>query len=169
MIDFYTKISQTATQLANSCQKTGKILAVAESCTGGWLSKVLTDRAGSSEWFDGGFVTYSNAAKKHMISVQKGTLETYGAVSREVVIEMARGVLAHTNATLSVAISGIAGPGGGTEEKPIGLVWFAFAHKLKGETSISTEKYIFKGGRNDVREQAVLQALSGLLIIVESI
>ncbi len=168
MVDFYTEISKTATQLAKSCLKTGKILAVAESCTGGWLSKSLTDLAGSSEWFDGGFVTYSNEAKINMISVHKDSLESYGAVSEQVVIEMAQGVLAHTKATLSVAISGIAGPGGGTEEKPVGLVWFAFVNNNKGEFTVSTEKQIFNGNRNDIRGQAVLQALSGLLKIAKS-
>ncbi|MFV1983623.1 MAG: CinA family protein [Thiohalomonadales bacterium] len=166
-MDFYTEISKTATQLAKACLKTGKLLAVAESCTGGWLSKSLTDLAGSSEWFDGGFVTYSNEAKINMISVQKDSLESYGAVSEQVVIEMARGVLAHTKASFSVAISGIAGPGGGTEEKPVGLVWFAFVNNNKGEFTVSTEQHIFNGNRNDIRGQAVLQALAGLLKIAK--
>ncbi len=163
MVDFYTDISKFATELAKSCLKSGKVLATAESCTGGWIAKSLTDIAGSSEWFDGGFVTYSNEAKISMISVLKNTLESHGAVSEAVAIEMARGVLANTNANLSVAISGIAGPGGGTDEKPVGLVWFAYASSNNSDISVVTEKYIFNGDRNAVRAQAVLQALSGLL------
>lgn len=162
------KVSKIANQLAKSCLNVGISLAVAESCTGGWLSKSLTDIAGSSEWFECGFVTYSNDAKQSMISVQKETVDSYGAVSEEVVIEMARGVLTHSKATLSVAISGIAGPGGGSDEKPVGLVWFAYSYKKNKEINVTTEKHLFKGNRNDVRGQAVLQALTGLLKITES-
>ncbi|MFV2061331.1 MAG: CinA family protein [Gammaproteobacteria bacterium] len=168
MVDFYTEISKIATELAISSLKSGKVLATAESCTGGWLAKSLTDIAGSSEWFDSGFVTYSNESKISMISVAKSTLETHGAVSEAVVIEMAKGILANTNATLSVAISGIAGPGGGTIEKPVGLVWFAFANDSNTEIMVVTEKHVFKGDRNAVRAQAVIQALNGLVKLTES-
>ena len=168
MVDFYTKISEIAIELAKIAQKSQMILATAESCTGGWLAKSLTDIAGSSEWFDGGFVTYSNESKMSMISVQESTLAAHGAVSEAVVIEMAQGVLTHTNATIAVSISGIAGPGGGSDEKPVGLVWFAFAKNGNGDISVSTEKYIFAGDRNEVRGQAVVQALSGLLKIIQS-
>jgi len=102
------KISETVEQLAQQCLNIDIKLAVAESCTGGWLAKSITDLAGSSGWFDRGFVTYSNEAKNSMISVQNTTLESYGAVSEQVVSEMAQGVLIHSNASLSVAISGIA-------------------------------------------------------------
>lgn len=159
------KVIRTANQLANICLNIDIKVAVAESCTGGWLSKSLTDIAGSSEWFEGGFVSYSNEAKMSMISVNKSTLESHGAVSKAVVIEMAHGVLKFTNATLSVAISGIAGPGGGTEEKPVGLVWLAYANINNSKISVTTEQHVYKGDRSDVRSQAVLQALSGLLKI----
>jgi len=162
------KIAEIANQLALKCLNLGITVAVAESCTGGWLAKSLTDLAGSSEWFDRGFVTYSNEAKISMISVGKSTIEQHGAVSQQVVVEMARGVLSNSNVSVSVAISGIAGPSGGTEEKPVGLVWFAYARDLHGEVSLVTEKQVFNGDRNDVRGQAVLTALNGLLKIVDS-
>ncbi len=166
--DIDYKIAQTAKQLAESCVSSDINLAVAESCTGGWLSKALTDIAGSSRWFECGFVTYSNDAKMCMISVQQATLESYGAVSENTVAEMARGVLSHSNATLSVAISGIAGPDGGSAEKPVGLVWFAFAMTVNNETNVFTEKHLFKGDRKAVRGQAVLQALSGFIKIIQA-
>jgi len=168
MVDFYTEISKIATELAKSCLISGQILAVAESCTGGWVAKSLTDIAGSSEWFDRGFVTYSNESKMNMVSVLKSTLDAHGAVSKAVVVEMAQGVLANSNATLSVSISGIAGPSGGSDEKPVGLVWFAFAKKQNDKISVSTEKCIFAGDRNDVRGQSVVTALSGLLKLTNS-
>jgi len=162
------KIVEIANQLANKCLNVGVKLAAAESCTGGWLAKSLTDIAGSSQWFEGGFVTYSNAAKVSMISVQKKSLDSHGAVSETIVIEMARGVLAHLDATLSVAISGIAGPGGGSNDKPVGFVWFAFAHKHNSEITVITEKHVFDGDRYAIRQQAVLSGLTGLLRIVAS-
>ncbi|VAW94216.1 Nicotinamide-nucleotide amidase [hydrothermal vent metagenome] len=165
--DIDYKITQTVKQLAESCLDAGISIAVAESCTGGWLSKVLTDIAGSSRWFECGFVTYSNDAKMSMISVQQTTLESYGAVSKNTVSEMASGVLAHSNATLSVAISGIAGPDGGSVEKPVGLVWFAFASAFDQKVNVVTEKHLFKGSREQVRGQAVLQALSGFIQIIQ--
>ena len=134
-------------------------LATAESCTGGWIAKVLTDRAGSSAWFDRGFVTYSNRAKRDMLGVRAETLEQFGAVSRETVLEMAQGALDHSTAEYSVAVSGIAGPGGGTPDKPLGTVWLAWGTP----TSVEAVVEHFSGDREAVRAQTVEQALRGLL------
>ena len=135
-------------------------LSVAESCTGGWLAKELTDIAGSSQWFDRGFVTYSNAAKHEMLGVLLQTIEQSGAVSEEVVCEMALGVLEHSPADVAVAISGIAGPGGGSVDKPVGTVWFAWC--MRNDVPVAQKK-IFPGDRNAVREAAVKYAVEHLL------
>ncbi len=140
-------------------------LAVAESCTGGWVAKVLTDIAGSSQWFDRGFVSYSNAAKQAMLGVQAVTLEDDGAVSERTVIEMANGVLRHSDADVSLAISGIAGPGGGVPGKPVGMVCFAWV--AKHGVSLS-ETRLFKGDRDAVRSQSVCYALNGLLNVIQT-
>lgn len=158
-------ITTIVEQLAELFISTNKKLAVAESCTGGWIAKVLTDLAGSSVWFDRGFVTYSNHAKHEMLGVANKTLENHGAVSEEVVEAMALGALTHSDADYSLSVSGIAGPGGSSVDKPIGLVWFAWCGKeaKDKEKVISSEQKIFLGDRNAVREQAVLYALTGLL------
>ncbi len=151
-------------QLADVLLKNNKRVAVAESCTGGWVAKCLTDLAGSSDWFERGFVTYSNQAKQEMLGVSESTLENHGAVSEKTVIEMAAGVLKHSHADYSLSISGIAGPGGGSEEKPVGLVWFAFAGN---DNAIFSIQQNFSGDRNAVREQAVLYALTELTRFIE--
>ena len=135
-------------------------LVTAESCTGGWLAKVCTDRVGSSAWFDRGFVTYSNAAKQELLGVSTATLERHGAVSREIVLEMVAGALARSRADWAVAISGIAGPGGGSEAKPVGTVWFAWAgpHGWRHASTVQ-----FEGDRDAVRRQAVATALQVLV------
>ena len=150
-------------QLAELLIKNNKMLAVAESCTGGWIAKLLTDLAGSSSWFDRGFVTYSNQAKQEMLGVLTKTLENDGAVSQETVIEMASGVLKNSQADYSLSVSGIAGPEGGTDDKPVGLVWFAWASH---NAEVLTEQKIFNGDRNTVREQAALFALNGLIKLI---
>jgi len=136
------------------------LLCVAESCTGGWLAKTCTDIAGSSSWFDRGFVTYSNQSKQDMLDVKPTTLEQFGAVSKQVVIEMAQGALTHSSANMSVAITGIAGPDGGSPEKPVGTVWFAWASK---NTDVITELHHFNGDREAIRLQAVETALQGII------
>lgn len=146
-------------ELAGHLQRRAWWLACAESCTGGAIAAALTDLAGSSAWFDRGFVTYSNQAKHDMLDVAEQTLAESGAVSRETVIEMARGALAHSRAQLSVAVSGIAGPGGGTPEKPVGTVWIAWATAEQVETLCER----FPGDRAAVRAAAVDVALLGLL------
>ncbi len=155
-------------QIAALLLKNSKQLAVAESCTGGWVAKVLTDLAGSSVWFERGFVTYSNQAKHEMLGVAESTLKSYGAVSQETIIEMAIGALINSQADFSLSISGIAGPGGGSAEKPVGLVWFAWAEKKHDtEDVILSEQKIFSGDRDAVREQAVIFALTKLTNLLE--
>lgn len=138
----------------------GLMLATAESCTGGWLSKLITDVPGSSEWFERGFVTYSNAAKREMLGVSPRTLEGFGAVSKEVALEMARGAVAHRRAKVSVAVTGIAGPGGGSPAKPVGTVWLAW-YSAGGR--MATHEARFDGDRDAVRRAAVMTALEGLI------
>jgi nicotinamide-nucleotide amidase len=157
-------------KLAERLIKNNKKLAAAESCTGGWVAKVLTDLAGSSVWFERGFVTYSNQAKHEMLSVAESTLETYGAVSQETVIEMAVGALKNSHADFSLSVSGIAGPGGGSAEKPPGLVWFAWAVKDKNKLNIlAAERQVFVGDRESVRQQAVEYVLTRLMKLLEEI
>lgn len=149
-----------ATQLAEMLSERHLSVAVAESCTGGWIAKVLTDIPGSSAWFDRGFVTYSNNAKQDMLGVKTTTLQQHGAVSQAVAIEMALGACQHSEAQLSVAVTGIAGPGGGTPDKPVGTVWLAWLTR-SGEVSAVCRQ--FEGDREAVRRQAVATALQGLL------
>ena len=137
----------------------GKMLATAESCTGGMIAAALTDIAGSSEIFDRGFVTYSNAAKTEMLGVDADLILRVGAVSAEVAEAMAVGVLARSKAGVAVSVTGIAGPGGGSAEKPVGLVWFGLA-TAKG---VTTEQASFQGDRAGVRTQAAERGLSLLL------
>lgn len=140
-----------------------KTLAVAESCTGGWVAKVITDIQGSSGWFEEGFVTYSNRAKHKRLGVDSETLERDGAVSEAVVAEMARGALQATGADISLAVSGIAGPDGAGVDKPVGMVWFAWATRDDSAIAVRTQCRQFDGDREAVRRQAVQVALGGLL------
>jgi nicotinamide-nucleotide amidase len=149
-----------ARQLGERLLAKGLRLATAESCTGGWLAQVLTSIPGSSRWFERGFVTYSNAAKEEMLGVNPETLARCGAVSRETAEEMALGALRHGHAQVSVAITGIAGPDGGTAEKPVGTVWLAWAASGKPVSSILK---CYDGDRETVRRQAVSTALDGLI------
>ena len=154
------KLTELSQQLAKLLLQQQKQLAVAESCTGGWLAKCLTDIAGSSQWFERGFVTYSNAAKQEMIGVRAKTLLRDGAVSEAVVQEMALGALAHSHADISVATSGIAGPGGAVPGKAIGTVCFSWATK---DHSHHQDTRHFEGDREAVRRKSVACALEGLL------
>jgi len=138
----------------------GWLLATAESCTGGWIAATVTATSGSSAWFDRGFVTYSNAAKTDMLGVRAKTLETHGAVSEAAVIEMAEGALAHSTADVAIAVSGVAGPGGGTPAKPVGMVCVAWARR-GAATLVQTLQ--LAGDREAVRRQTVIQALRRLI------
>ena len=153
-------LNELAQQLAAALLRRQQTLAVAESCTGGWVAKVLTDLPGSSRWFDRGFVTYSNAAKQDMLGVSAATLDAAGAVSEATVREMAAGVLRHSPADLALAISGIAGPGGAVQGKPVGTVCFAWATRT-GQLQVETRQ--FAGDREAVRRQAVAHALGRLM------
>ena len=135
------------------------MLVTAESCTGGWIAKTITDIAGSSAWFDCGLAAYSYEAKQALLGVRPQTLETHGAVSRETVIEMVSGALVSSGASVAVAVTGIAGPGGGTEDKPVGTVWVAW--KRRGGYP-RAELFHFDGDRDAVRRQTVAAALRGL-------
>lgn len=149
-----------AQELGSALLARGEWLAVAESCTGGWLAQSVTAIAGSSGWFDRGFVTYSNAAKVDMLGVSETTLDRHGAVSEATARAMVQGVLAHSLADWAVAITGIAGPSGGSLDKPVGTVCFAWAAKDGG---CEAQTCHFTGDRGAVREQSVRHALSGLL------
>lgn len=149
----------------------GKILTerrwqcvAAESCTGGGLSYWITSVPGSSAWFERGLVTYSNQAKQELLGVRASTLENFGAVSTETAQEMARGALKHSPAHISIAITGIAGPDGGSIEKPVGLVWIATATK---QGDINPKSYLFQGDRCSVREQSIVAALQQLVEIAQ--
>lgn len=137
-----------------------QIITTAESCTGGWVAQTITAIAGSSAWFERGFVTYTNTAKQEMLGVLPSLLETVGAVSEEVAIAMAQGALQHSHADVSLAITGIAGPGGATEHKPVGMVCFAWARR---DGSAWAKTQIFSGDRTSVRAQAVAFSLLELL------
>jgi nicotinamide-nucleotide amidase len=146
----------------------GLLLVTAESCTGGGVAETVTTVPGCSNWFERGFVTYSNRAKQEMLNVSSGTLNTYGAVSEQTALEMAVGALNHSHATVSLAVTGIAGPDGGSPEKPVGLVWFAWALKESRSATISSfsaKSQLFKGDRTSIREQSITFALNGLFTI----
>lgn len=154
-----SELMQLSEQVGQALKARGATVTAAESCTGGWVAKVITDIAGSSAWFERGFVTYSNEAKAQMIGVREETLAQHGAVSEPVVVEMAIGALKAARADYAVSISGIAGPDGGSEEKPVGTVWFAFAI-ARGEGI--TRRECFSGDRDAVRRQATAYALQTL-------
>jgi nicotinamide-nucleotide amidase len=157
-------VHELAKRLGARLMMKGMKLATAESCTGGWIAKVLTDIAGSSDWFDCAIVSYSNEAKKHFLKVPDGILIDHGAVSENTVLAMQQGIFMETRADAGISVSGIAGPGGGSEDKPVGTVWLAVG--LRGQM-VHTQKFIFEGDRNRVRLQAVEAALSSLLELVE--
>jgi len=147
-------------KLARQCLERNILLVAAESCTGGLLSTLLTREAGSSKWFDRGFVTYSNNSKIDSLGVRGETLENFGAVSQEIANEMAKGALKNSEANLSISITGIAGPEGGSLDKPVGTVFFSIANQ---EKIILEHKGDFKGSRDKIREESVLFVLNELL------
>ena len=153
------KLASLARQAAKALKGKGQVLVTAESCTGGWIAQAVTSVAGSSEWFERGYVTYSNAAKREALGVRKATLERHGAVSEPIAREMARGALRRSRGTIAVSITGIAGPGGGLPGKPVGTVCFAWAQGRK----IRSETRRYRGGRRNVRRQSVVHALRGVL------
>lgn len=152
-----------ARQLGATCQARGLRIATAESCTGGWIAKAITDIAGSSAWFERGFITYSNPAKNEQLGVPAELIDAEGAVSEATVRAMAAGALARSATTLVVAVTGIAGPEGGSPQKPVGTVWFGFA--INGVTEAYCR--VFSGDREAVRRAAVQEALTGLQRMAE--
>ncbi len=157
------ELQQLARELADKLLARGWMLATAESCTGGWVGQLLTSLAGSSQWYERGFITYANAAKIEMLGVPAATLEAHGAVSEETASAMAAGVLAHSHAQAALAISGIAGPSGGTPQKPVGLVCYGWA--LQDGTVMSSTCRL-DGDREEIRSRAVAAALRGLIDLV---
>jgi nicotinamide-nucleotide amidase len=161
-----TELITLADHLGHDLKQAGRSVATAESCTGGWLGAVLTSIPGSSLWYERGFVSYSNMAKREMLGVKTETLTRHGAVSEPTARAMAEGALAHSHADLTVAITGIAGPAGGTPEKPVGTVCFAWAAR-KQPTQSRTQR--FSGDREAVRRQAVMAALEGIRTLLASL
>ncbi len=153
-------LTRLAVRLGEQLRAAGQMLTVAESCTGGWLAQVLTSPPGSSAWFERGYVTYSNRAKIELLGVDIELLGRHGAVSEETARAMAEGALARSPADRAVAVTGIAGPAGGTPEKPVGLVWFAWAERGRPVRSLSAR---FSGDRQAIRRQAVRFAIEGLI------
>lgn len=158
-------ILELANQVGLALKQRGLLLATAESCTGGGVAQAITDIAGSSDWFDCGFITYSNASKTEMLEVPAALIAQHGAVSEEIAEVMAVGALANSNAHVSLSTTGIAGPGGAVPGKPVGTVCFGWA---KGDYT-HTERHVFAGDRQAVRDQAVVYALKGLLRVIEQV
>jgi nicotinamide-nucleotide amidase len=151
-------------RLAEALRARGLRIATAESCTGGMIAAACTGLPGSSDWFEGGVVSYSNAAKRGMLGVSAALLDAHGAVSEPVARAMAEGVLGRLDADLAVAVTGIAGPGGGSPRKPVGTVWIGFAQRIApGDVQTSAEHHLFDGDRARIRQATVVVALRGLL------
>jgi nicotinamide-nucleotide amidase len=154
-----------ATKLGEVLLKSNYYLVSAESCTGGWIAEAVTAIAGSSSWFERGFVTYSNASKQELLNVKAETLMRYGAVSEQIALEMVIGALKNSHAQVGVAITGIAGPSGGSPDKPVGTVWIAYAFPQQ----VYAKCYYFQGNRTEIREQTVIGALETLLLELETL
>lgn len=159
------ELAELSAQLGAACLQRGLTIASAESCTGGWAAQVITHTAGSSAWFERGFITYTNSAKTAMLGVLADTIDACGAVSLETAGEMAAGALKNSNAMISLSITGIAGPSGGSPDKPVGTVCFGWCVRDAGGElqPPSCERRRFTGDRESIRKQSVIHALSGLL------
>ena len=153
------QLTDTAIQVGEELRRLKLSLVTAESCTGGWVGKIVTSVPGSSHWYDRGYITYSNTSKRELLGVSTDVLSRFGAVSEQGARGMAEGAVAENSGRVSLAITGIAGPGGGNEEKPVGLVWFAWAGAGRQTQSESRQ---FAGDREAVRRQAVAYALNGM-------
>jgi nicotinamide-nucleotide amidase len=159
------QLFELARQVGRQLKRNDLMLATAESCTGGWIGQAVTMVPGSSEWFERGFITYTYISKREMLGVRAASLARAGAVSEQVVREMALGALKQSHAQIAVAVSGVAGPGGGTPDKPVGTVCFAWARK-GGKAVIETRR--FRGDRDAVRRRAVAHALRGVLAMIRN-
>jgi len=160
MSEFEIKLERLLTEVASLLTERNWRMATAESCTGGWIAKCCTDRAGSSEWFDRAYVVYSYAAKEQMLGVSHDDLVKHGAVSEEIARQMAKGAKQHSNVAVTISATGIAGPGGGMPGKPVGLVHFGWCI---GGQSVDCDAEVFEGDRDSVRRQTVLHALEGII------
>ncbi len=156
-------LRRLAARVAKKLRAAGETIVTAESCTGGFIAKCLTDLPGSSDYFDRGWVTYSNSAKRAELGVEAAALARHGAVSEAVALAMVRGALERSKAEHAVAVTGIAGPSGGSKDKPVGLVWIAWAYRREGRSRVHATGYRFSGGRDSVRRWTVVAALKGLL------
>ena len=158
-----TTLARLTARVAKKLCDAGRMMVTAESCTGGFLAKTLTDRPGSSECYDRGWVTYSNNAKHAQLGVRLADIHRHGAVSRTVALAMVRGALRHSKAQVAIAVTGVAGPSGGTPRKPVGTVWIAWAFRGRGRTRLRARRFLVRGGRDAVRRKSVAEALKGLL------
>lgn len=156
-------MEELARRIGERLKAANAMLVTAESCTGGWAAQVVTSVAGSSAWFDRGFVTYSDAAKQELLGVSAETLRQHGAVSEQTAREMARGALQRSRASVALSITGVAGPSGGTREKPVGMVCFAWSRA----SEVRSGTHYFSGDRESVRRQSVILALEGVLKTLE--
>lgn len=156
------RLAAIARRTGERCLREGRQLATAESCTGGLIAKCLTDVPGSSAWFERGLVTYSNRAKSELLGVPERMLARHGAVSEPVALAMARGALRRSPATLAVAVTGIAGPDGGTPAKPVGTVWIAWAARQGRRVETRARLFRFRGDRDAIRRRSAAAALNGL-------
>jgi nicotinamide-nucleotide amidase len=163
MTDSDAKLNRLAARVGRRLLKEHRQVVTAESCTGGWIAKALTDIAGSSHWFIEGFVTYSNGSKMRRLGVSRAVLEKNGAVSEQTVRAMAAGALRRTKAQVAVAVTGIAGPDGAVPGRPVGTVWLGWATRHGGTIRVATQLKHFRGGRDAVRRKTVRLALQGLL------
>ena len=154
------ELYRLAARVGRALKQRELMIAAAESCTGGWVGQAITMVPGSSEWFERGFITYTYISKRELLGVKPATLARHGAVSEQVVREMAQGALARSHAQVAVAVSGVAGPGGGTPEKPVGTVCFAWARK---GARLRVETRRFRGDRDTVRRRCVVHVLRGVL------
>jgi len=157
------QLYELATRVGRRLHASKRRMVTAESCTGGWIAKAMTDIPGSSQWFECGYVTYSNAAKMRDLGVSKATLDAHGAVSEATVLEMAGGALRLSGADVAIAVSGIAGPDGGVPGKPVGTVWFAAAVRRGEEVALKASRQLFERDREAVRRRAVEYALEMIL------
>jgi nicotinamide-nucleotide amidase len=159
-------LQDLAIKVGSALTQQGLMLASAESCTGGWLGQTITSIAGSSAWYERGFITYTDISKREMLGVNSTTLEQYGAVSEEIAYEMAEGAIARSHVQVVVSVTGIAGPGGGTAKKPVGMICFAWIMK---DGLARTETRYFGGSREEIRQQAVAEALQGVIDLLHGI
>lgn len=159
----HNHLLQLAREVGQHLQKQRLMLTTAESCTGGLIAEIITSVPGSSAWFERGFVTYSNLAKQEMLGVAQSVIEAHGAVSEQTALAMAAGALKHSHANISVAVTGIAGPDGGSAEKPVGTVWVAWAKK---QATVKARLQQWQGNRESIRQQAAEYALAGIISLL---